>query len=566
MVNDFADYSIEDELKRSGYGYVVGIDEAGRGCEKPDAEVLTNNGWKFYKDIEQDDLVLSYTDKDTIIWQPILSIIEEDCKSDLISMKNRSVDICVTKDHNFDVLRRVFYRDENKVLKLKGFKFRGSKNILELKDNDYIPRGGTWISQDKEYFRLPSVKNKAYNNVNSCKEKLISMDLWLSFLGIFLSEGYTTYGKNGSYIVGIRQVKKESFYEIKCLLEKLPFKFSIESNNTRFVIRSKQLYTYLVKLGKTKNKYIPKEFKDLSSRQLNILIDWLLLGDGSSYKGNNRKRVFMYYTISDKLRNDFEEILLKAGWTFKTSIRQPKNHYINGRLIKKENCTPCYEIRLRYNNKIHVKSLHKQEITYSGKVFCLSLPKYHNFYVRRNGSGYFTGNCGSGPVVAAAVRIPDAQIPILMGRVKDSKKLSDKKRRELFEVIVNTCDYGIGVISNVIIDEINILEATKLAMKKALQAINAVDYVLIDGTVYLSDVDIPQKQVIKGDLKSISIASASIIAKVTRDSIMLTLHEEYPEYNWKKNKGYLTKEHIEAIKLYGVTKYHRNSFRKVGDT
>lgn len=171
---------------------------------------------------------------------------------------------------------------------------------------------------------------------------------------------------------------------------------------------------------------------------------------------------------------------------------------------------------------------------------------------------------GAGSVVAAAVRIPDAYIPTVMGKVNDSKKLSPKRRKELFEVITNTCDYGIGVIDNRIIDEINILEATKLAMMKAIQDLKYVNYVLIDGNVKLKNIGIPQKQVIKGDTLSLSIAAASIIAKVTRDEYMEMLHYVYPVYNWIKNKGYLTKEHIEMIDVYGPCEYHRKSFNKVG--
>lgn len=171
---------------------------------------------------------------------------------------------------------------------------------------------------------------------------------------------------------------------------------------------------------------------------------------------------------------------------------------------------------------------------------------------------------GAGPVVAAAVRIPDFYMPALMGKAKDSKKLSVQRREELAEMITYNCDYGIGIIDNKIIDEINILEATKLAMRKAINDLQCVDYVLIDGNVRIKELDISQQQIIKGDSLSISIAAASIVAKVTRDEIMRTLHYVWPIYNWVKNKGYLTKEHINMLRLYGPCEYHRKSFRKVG--
>jgi ribonuclease HII len=172
---------------------------------------------------------------------------------------------------------------------------------------------------------------------------------------------------------------------------------------------------------------------------------------------------------------------------------------------------------------------------------------------------------GAGPVTAAAVYVPKEAIALLTGKVNDSKKLSAKKREELYDVIVGNCIYGVQEISAEVIDDVNILEATKLAMKMAIEQVEYFDYVLVDGTVELrKKIWCPTQKVIKGDAKSISIAAASIIAKVTRDRTMLKLHEDCPQYGWDKNKGYLTKAHIEAINTYGITEYHRKTFRKVG--
>ena len=165
-----------------------------------------------------------------------------------------------------------------------------------------------------------------------------------------------------------------------------------------------------------------------------------------------------------------------------------------------------------------------------------------------------------GSVVAAAVIIPDKFISKLIYRVNDSKKLSARKRNELYDLITDNCDYGIGIISNEIIDEINIFNATKLAMKLSLSEIGIADYALIDGNAILDDMGFSQQPVIKGDSKSISIASASIVAKVTKDRIMDELHKEWPQYGWNKNRGYGTRLHTEAIERYGITPYHRKSF------
>lgn len=166
----------------------------------------------------------------------------------------------------------------------------------------------------------------------------------------------------------------------------------------------------------------------------------------------------------------------------------------------------------------------------------------------------------AGPVVAAVVVFK--QNTKIEG-INDSKKLSEAKREELFDIIKEQAlDYGIGIVNNNEIDEFNILQATYMAMKKAINCLEKTpDYLLIDAAT-IPGVDTPQKPIIKGDSKSISIAAASILAKVTRDSIMYQYDEMYPEYGFKGHKGYGTKEHYEAIEKHGITPIHRKSFLK----
>lgn len=166
----------------------------------------------------------------------------------------------------------------------------------------------------------------------------------------------------------------------------------------------------------------------------------------------------------------------------------------------------------------------------------------------------------AGPVVAAAVILPK-KFNIL--GVDDSKKLTEKKRDALYDVIIkHAIAYSIGVVDNYIIDEINILEATKLAMKKAIEGLETKpEYILIDALT-LKDVPIPQRGIIKGDSISVSIAAASIIAKVTRDRMMVEFHDRFPQYAFDQNKGYGTKAHYEGIQCYGPCLIHRQTFLK----
>ncbi len=167
-----------------------------------------------------------------------------------------------------------------------------------------------------------------------------------------------------------------------------------------------------------------------------------------------------------------------------------------------------------------------------------------------------------GPVVASAVILP----PHFFNKdIKDSKKLTEKKREKLYDVIVeNAISIGIGIVYEDKIDEVNIYEATKIAMKMAIDNLKVKpEHILIDAMKL--DIGINSTSIIKGDALSESIASASIIAKVTRDRLMIEMDKEYPMYDLKNNKGYGTKKHIEALKQYGPCKYHRKTFKPVSD-
>ena len=166
----------------------------------------------------------------------------------------------------------------------------------------------------------------------------------------------------------------------------------------------------------------------------------------------------------------------------------------------------------------------------------------------------------AGPVVAAAVILPKNMI---ITGVNDSKQLTEKRRNELFDIInEKALAVGVAFIDNQKIDEINILEASRLAMMEAIKKLKIKpEYVLSDAMPM--NIDVPVKPIIKGDALSESIAAASIIAKVSRDRYMDEMDKLYPEYGFKKHKGYPTKDHIEAIKKYGITDIHRKTFKPI---
>ncbi len=168
----------------------------------------------------------------------------------------------------------------------------------------------------------------------------------------------------------------------------------------------------------------------------------------------------------------------------------------------------------------------------------------------------------AGPVVAATVVFPQ---DISLEQVNDSKKLTPQKREELFDLIFeNALDVGIGKVDQVTIDKLNILNASLKAMYEAISRLkNRPDVVLIDGNQKIPNLRVPQITIIKGDSLSLSVAAASIIAKVTRDRLMFDYHKKYPIFFFDQNKGYATKSHIQALREHGPCEIHRMSFRSV---
>ncbi|MGE4350743.1 MAG: ribonuclease HII [Bdellovibrionales bacterium] len=171
----------------------------------------------------------------------------------------------------------------------------------------------------------------------------------------------------------------------------------------------------------------------------------------------------------------------------------------------------------------------------------------------------------AGPVVAAAAMIPLEGLPDgLASQITDSKKLTEKRREALFPALTEFCPHAVAMASVEEIDQINILHASLLAMTRAVRLLTPLpDHALIDGNKLPKDLPCAATSIVKGDSLSLSIAAASIIAKVTRDRLMKKLALEHPHYGWEKNAGYGTARHLEALRLHGVTVWHRSSFAPV---
>lgn len=168
-----------------------------------------------------------------------------------------------------------------------------------------------------------------------------------------------------------------------------------------------------------------------------------------------------------------------------------------------------------------------------------------------------------GPVVAACVILP---VNYELEGLNDSKQLSEKKRDLLFDIIMkDAVSVGVGIVEADMIDKINILEASRLAMKLAIENMDVKPEFVLSDAMKLNNIDIPYKDIVHGDALSLSIAAGSVIAKVTRDRMLYELDKEYPEYGFAKHKGYPTKAHLEAIQKYGLLKNYRFTYKPVSD-
>ena len=249
------------------------------------------------------------------------------------------------------------------------------------------------------------------------------------------------------------------------------------------------------------------------------------------------------YEIGCNFFNE-DRIIIINGYKFMNleaclDLKILENKKEDKKLIKKLDLELCLKDNYRYERK-----LRENKITLIGGV-------------DEVGRGPLVG-----PVVAACVILPEEGKFSLDG-LTDSKKLSEKKRDELFiKIKEEALAIGIGIIDEKKIDEVNIYEATKLAMKEAINNCPIKpEHILIDAMPL--DIDIPTTSIIKGDIKSITISAASVIAKVTRDKMLYELDKQYPMYDFKDNKGYPTKKHLEAIEKYGIIKEHRRSYGPV---
>jgi hypothetical protein len=343
------------------------------GCYDDQTEVLTVDGWKLFSDVHPDDEFFTLNEAGHIELHKSLGYVEKPYSGTMYHFKTRLLDIKVSPDHNMYVTTP----------RTKIYRFISAKDIpycrVKFKQN------GVWQGVEKDEFVLP-VEKRA---LRTFKERHLCMDDFLEFLGYFLSEGSLNKHpcKRGGhqYFVRITQQKPDSRAKMIECIKRLNFKTYFHKRD--IIINDFQLYLYLEQFGHAQEKYIPKDIKGLSSRQLKILLDALVLGDGTRVKSGG----FLYYTTSRRLANDMQEIGLKVGTITSLSVDDRV-----GTVTKygRRRNHKCYIISYYSNSDKVGSEVNRHQIVkapYQGNIYCVIVPN-HTLFVRRNGKVVWCGN------------------------------------------------------------------------------------------------------------------------------------------------------------------------------
>ena len=355
------------------------------GCYDEATEVLTKSGWKPFREVTLADSICTLNPAShEVEYQIPEELVVFAHHKELISIKNRAIDVLVTPDHNMYVeTQQDFKRRRNK------FQFVKAKN---LQSQSVIMRTGKWTGSEKSVFELPSVTivdmRRNQGQVQETGIMEIPMDTWLKFLGVWLSDGYASRRAGngmGSYLVGIAQKKSPQKQEISELLERFPLGFT--NDGISFHCYDKQLGEYLSQFGDAPAKFVPNFVKELSPRQIRLFLEWFAKGDATQMRNGFR----IFYTSSKLLADDIQELLMKTGHVglVKSRVREGRRWIVDHFA---DSSRPQFEVIERVRKVISwIDRRDMKTVGYSGNVYCATV-KNHIMYVRRNGKPYWCGN------------------------------------------------------------------------------------------------------------------------------------------------------------------------------
>ncbi len=359
----------------------IGPSTGEMGCYDDKTEVLTDKGWKLFKELSPDDEICTLKPSShEIEFNKPYALVSFKHHRRLVSVQNRTLDIMVTPDHNMYVETQQDARKHT-----NNFGFVRARN---LESQSRIKRTGLWIGQECAYFTLPSAVIGHYEGrqvtLHETRQVEMPMDTWLAFMGIWLSDGSVSSNRD-SYRISVAQKTPAKFERIEGVLSQTPFEFT--KGEQEFYCYDKQLGSYLAEFGRAPEKYVPRFIKSLSARQIGIFLDWFALGDGTLMRNGFR----IFYTSSKKLADDIQELLLKIGRLGIVKTRQGRGRvWIEGHYA--DALRPQYDVMERVRKlDSWIDKRDIETVSYDGVVYCASV-KNHVMYVRRNGKPYWCGN------------------------------------------------------------------------------------------------------------------------------------------------------------------------------
>jgi len=356
-------------------GFLIGYQKG--TCYDDKTEILTKNGWILFKDLALTDEVACLSKNHEFYWNKPSALQKFNYKGKMVKIGHTTVKLLVTPNHS------MYVREQNqkqytfiKASKLNHHAYRTINQVC-------------WVGTEQEVFNLPKVAYDKQSNGQHIEKDKIKMDSWLRFLGWFISEG-SVVAKHKDYIVCLQQKKKENFQEIKDAISNIGYKFCFSEKYGHFRIYNKQLYEYLATLGKAQDKHIPQAFMNLSKRQLNILVDALIKGDGHIDKYGT----YNFYSNSKRLADQVQELFMKIGYNSSVSVRDRRGciHFSQGKRFEIKSIS--YAVHARNSKESYIvpkESVSEEE--YDGIVYCCTVPE-HIILVRRNGYSTWCSQSG----------------------------------------------------------------------------------------------------------------------------------------------------------------------------
>lgn len=364
------------ELLKRGNGLFGSAEQT--GCYDEETEVLTKQGWKFWKDVTMEDEFCTLSPSSRKIeYQRPVRLFKKKYSGKMIHFNTRNLDLKVTPNHNM-----LIENLKGELSLIRADKYAFSSKIY----HNGIPKRGIWTGKKQDLFELKGIEGTKYcfghEYPFTSPDRTFDMKDWMAFLGIFLSEGWYSKIKNRNkdYLFIISQKKPHVRKQIKELFERMGIHYNEKIVKNGFGVHCKTLHSYLKQFGLQKARFIPREVLELDKEYLEILYHWLMLGDGSVSKNGQET----YYTCSKQLAGDVQELIIKLGYGSRITTKDKLYHGKVNRIYEVSKHIKSNKYWIQTHKKIEVED-------YCGKIYCAEVPN-HTLMVRRNGKATWCGN------------------------------------------------------------------------------------------------------------------------------------------------------------------------------